>query len=71
MDIAVQFGKRLRELRTEKGKSPAEVATILGITTRALYYYEQGIREPSLSTIFALCRTFEVSADYLLGLTDI
>ena len=32
--------------------------------------YEKGVNYPSLKTFYALCKVFDVSADYLLGLKD-
>lgn len=61
---------RLKELRKEKGVSQKEVATALGITLSAYSNYEQGIREPNIEIIIAICRYYDVSSDYLLGLED-
>lgn len=62
--------ERLKELRVALGMTQAEVAAKLGITTRAYSYYETGTREPSLDVLKSFCRFFDVSADYLLGLTE-
>lgn len=64
------MGNKLRELRTERGLKAKEVAMFLEITERAYYHYEQDKRDPSIDIIKKLCRFFEVSADYLLGLSD-
>lgn len=64
------LAKKLYELRIEKGLSYKEVSTMLGLTKNAFRNYETGIREPSLETLTKICLLFEVSADYLLGLTD-
>lgn len=65
-----KFNERLKELRIEKGLLQKDVANAIGITTNAYAHYEQGVREPSIEIIKALCRYFVVSADYLLGLED-
>lgn len=62
--------ERLKELRIEKSLTQQQVAEQLGITQRAYSHYEIGDREPSVALIKQLCKLFEVSADYLLGLTD-
>ena len=64
------MNKRLKLLRLESGLSQKEVAKNIGITTSAYSNYEQGIREPSVDIIVALCKFFDVSADYLLGLKE-
>lgn len=61
---------RLKSLRKEKGINQKAVAEAIGITTSAYSNYEQGTREPSLEILVALCKFYEVSADYLLGLED-
>ena len=64
------MNERLKLLRKEKGVSQAVVAKAIGITLSAYSNYEQGIREPSIQIIIALCRYYNVSADYLLGLIN-
>lgn len=61
---------RLRELRLEKGLRLKDVAEAMGVTLRTIINYEAGIREPSLDMLVKLCKFFEVSSDYLLGLSD-
>ena len=65
------MGERLKRLRREKGVTQVEVANAIGVTTSAYGHYESGVREPSVDIIILLCKYFDVSADYLLGLTDI
>ncbi|WP_083512079.1 helix-turn-helix domain-containing protein [Amphibacillus sediminis] len=65
------FRKRLRELREAKGFKQEYLAKALNISTSAYGYYEQGRNEPALETLIKLAQTFNVSTDYLLGLTDI
>ena len=62
---------RLKYLRKTKGVTQKEVAFALGITLSAYSNYEQGLREPSNEILIKLCRYFDVSADYLLGLSEI
>ncbi len=64
------FAIRLRETRIEKGLRQKDVAEAMGLTLRAICNYEAGTREPSLDTLKKLCLFFNVSSDYLLGLTD-
>lgn len=64
------MNKKLKELRKEKGYSQKEVAKAIGITLSAYSNYEQGIREPSYEILILLCKFYNVSADYLLGLKE-
>lgn len=63
-------GKRLRELRIDKGMKLKDVAEALNVTVRSVNRYEDGTREPSLDILTGFCKLYNVSADYLLGLTD-
>jgi transcriptional regulator with XRE-family HTH domain len=62
---------RIKELRTEKGITQADLAKILKISDRAVGYYENGAREPDYSTLLKISEYFDVSIDYLLGASDI
>lgn len=66
------FGDRLTELRKENGfKTRKEFCEIIGIPETTLRNYEKGEREPGHVFIKQMSEFFNVSADYLLGLTDI
>ena len=62
--------EKLKQLRKEMGVSQKIVAEALGITLSAYSNYEQGIREPNLQILASICKFYDVSADYLLGLED-
>ena len=66
----MNLNERLKELRSEKGVLQKDVAKAIGVSKNAYGNYEQGIREPSVQIIKALCRYYQVSADYLIGLED-
>ncbi|MDE6597984.1 MAG: helix-turn-helix transcriptional regulator [Clostridia bacterium] len=66
----MSFREILKDLRIEKGVTQIEVAKGCGLTTTCICALEQGRRNPTGSTIAALARFFNVSADYLLGLID-
>ena len=67
MDIAQ---KRIKELRQDKDLKQKEVADKCNITQRKVSDIENGTTEPNLEDLRALCRLFNVSADYILGLPD-
>ncbi|UOF90845.1 helix-turn-helix domain-containing protein [Fodinisporobacter ferrooxydans] len=64
------FGARLRELRRNTGVSQKELANHIGVTERALRFYETGDREPTIDQLIALAQYFQVSLDYLVGRSD-
>lgn len=63
--------KNLRLLRTERGLSQASLAELMGTTQQAIYNYEKDNNEPSIYVLKQLAGIFDVSIDYLLGLTEI
>jgi len=64
------MNKKLRELRKFKGVKQKDVAEAIGVSSSTYANYEQGLREPSNQILVALCKYYQVSADYLLGLED-
>ena len=64
------FGERLKELRIEKGLSQKVLAEHLGCNQSMISFWENGVNEPTESAIRKAALFFEVSADYLIGLTD-
>jgi len=66
----VIFSKRLRELRVSSGMTQQQIAERLRIKQQSYARYEYGTGEPNLQTVAEIARIFDVSCDYLLGLTD-
>lgn len=62
--------ERLKDLRDELQLDQKEMGKILNLTPSAYGYYEQGRNEPSLETLAKIARIFDVSTDYLLGLSN-
>jgi len=62
------FQTRLKELRAEKDISQQKLAEQIGVTQKAIDFWEKGINEPKASYIIKLAKFFGVSADYLLGM---
>lgn len=72
----LRIGSRLNQIRREAGLSLSDVADRLsreyGANTNKgmISKYENGIHEPSASTIYCLSRIFGVSSDYIMCRTD-
>ena len=64
------FADRLMELRKERGLSQATVSKDLSVSLGIVCYWETNKSDPTASNIAKLARYFNVSADYLLGLSD-
>ena len=65
------FGVRIVNLRKEKKLPQSKLAELTGITQQTLSRYEKGERQASLDFVIHATAVFGVSADYLLGLSDV
>ena len=61
------IGKRIKDMRLEKGLSQQELGDLLGVTKVSVCGYENGTRTPSLETFNLLADVFNTTTDYLLG----
>lgn len=64
------LSEKLKKLRTERGLSRSDLAKATGIAASSIANYERGDRQPDADYIARLCRFFDVSADYMIGLAD-
>ena len=64
------FSDRLRIAIERSGKQQKSIATAVQLSPARLSNYVNGHSEPSLDILLLLCRELDVSADYLIGLTD-
>ena len=65
-----KFSQRLKELRLESGLTQTQLSEKTHISQTAISGYEAGKNRPTDIVIIILCRFFQVSSDYLLGLVD-
>ena len=63
-----KFAEILKELRTEKGIGQAQLARSIGVSNGIVSLWENKKREPTMSSLIALAKYFNVSLDYLTGL---
>ena len=68
--MSTSVSTRLVSLRKEKNLSQKEAAQYLGVSQALLSHYEKGIRECGLDFLCRASTFYDVSTDYLLGLTD-
>lgn len=69
--MSAGFSEAFSRLRKERGISQRQAAADLGMSQALLSHYENGIREPKLDFIVRACEYYNVSADYLLGRTQV
>lgn len=67
----VDFKKRLHDLRVDSDMSQKELGEKLGLKGVTISKYEIGGVAPQMKTIIQLSRIFDVSTDYLLGLSSV
>ena len=65
------FGERLNALRMAEGKTVEEVEQAIGLTAQNVKELETGGISASFDFLVKLSAYFNVSTDFLLGLTDI
>jgi len=64
------FEERLRTLRINNGYTQISIADALDVDRSRYAKWETGIARPSIEVIAQICELLNVSADYMLGITD-
>lgn len=68
MDLTI--GEKIKKIRKEKGLTQQELADILGVSKATVAMYEINRNQPNLIILKKICLIFDISGNYLLGLTD-
>lgn len=68
--MVAKFGEKVRSMREELGLSQTQLGDKVHMTQRKVSYIECGKYEPSIEDIIELCTFFDVSSDYLIGLSN-
>lgn len=61
---------RIEELRKERGLTQQQVAEAVGKSREVYRRYECGARALRTDVLIALAEFYDVSTDYILGITD-
>ena len=69
-ELNMHLYQRLRDIREDNEKTQAEIASLLGLYQTHYSRYERGERELPMHHFITLARYYNVSLDYLAGLTD-
>ena len=67
----MRIGERIKELRIESGLSQAVLAKQVGVSQKAIDYWERGVNEPKASYVIALVRFFGLSFDEFFSEIDL
>lgn len=68
--METEFKNNLKFLRQERGIGQVELAKSLGVSKGIISLWENGLREPSLSSLVAIAKFFRVSLDELVGFKE-
>ena len=66
----MQFHERIRALREDSDLNQTEIAEKLNMNQKKISRLETKFTEPTTEEIIKYCKLFNVSADYILGLSD-
>ncbi len=64
----LEYMERLRGLREDNDLTQGQVAEVLGTSQTMYARYERGANELPIRHLVTLCRFYNVSSDFLLGL---
>lgn len=68
--MSKKFGECLRYLREEKGIGQVQLAKEIGVGKSIISSWERGEAEPTLPSLIAIAKFFNVTIDYLAGLEN-
>ena len=68
--LQTSFGTILRQLRVEKGLSQEALALESGLDRTFVSMLERGLRQPTLSSLFALAEALQIPASRIVKLTE-
>ena len=62
--------ERIKQFRQENNITQRQVADTLGISQQQYFKYEKGVNELPIRYLIVICKTYGISADWLLGISD-
>lgn len=66
----MNYRERLRDIREDHDLTQAEIGKLLDKSQQGYNHIEAGRAELKIEDLVKLCRYYDVSADYLIGLID-
>lgn len=67
----LNYRQRIRDLREDADKTQTQIADYLGTSQTMYARYERDANEMPIRYLVALCKYYQVSADYILGFTNV
>ena len=59
----MKIGDRIKELRIEKGLSQMQLGKAIGVSQKAVDFWERSVNEPKASYVILLVKFFDVTFD--------
>ncbi len=59
----MSIGAKIKELRIEAKLSQMQLAKMIGVSQKAIDYWERNVNEPKASYVIALVKAFDISFD--------
>lgn len=66
-DIDIHIGKRLRDLRIERGLTQTQLAEFSGVSYQQVQKYEKGTNRISASRLWKFCRVMDINLGYFFS----
>lgn len=64
------FYERIKEPRLSRNLNQVQFGKLISVSKQSVSNWESDYIQPSVDILIRICKTFHVSADYLLGLDD-
>jgi len=68
METENNFKENFKSLRLELGVGQVELAKKLGVSKGVISLWENGLREPTMTSLILISKYFKVSIDDLIGI---
>ena len=66
----MDYRERLRNTREDRDLTQAEIGRLLNKSQQGYNHIETGRAEMKIEDLVVLCKFYNLSADYMIGLTD-
>ncbi len=67
----MDYRTRMRNIREDRDYSQAQIGKLLNKSQQGYNHIETGRAELKIDDLIKLCKFYDVSADYMIGLTDV
>ena len=69
-DFKMDYRRRMRDLREDSDLTQKQIGAIINKSQQGYSHIEDGRAELKIDDLITLCKFYNVSADYFIGLSD-